>query len=191
MRGSKINHLEKKLKFSKRAYSQVATSTSVFPLCCILVQYLLWFVQTSMNQYKYRMFVLSSSDRRQQGFTTYLGPLKKNCCPNFLPRSSAKNSPNLCSLHSQLAKAAKKRTSKKHMVPYVNSKFVRQEAVGIYYTPWPAKKLLPKICTQACLPETAKNCAACTANQSKLEKNKFQTNILYFHEASQCQKPML
>jgi len=38
----------------------------------------------------------------------------KNCCPNFLPSSSAKNSPNLSSQHSQLAKAAKKRTSKKH-----------------------------------------------------------------------------
>jgi len=61
------------------------------------------------------MFVLSSSDRRQQQFTTYLGPIKK-CCPNFLPSLSAKNSQNLCSLHSQLAKAAKKRTSKKHMV---------------------------------------------------------------------------
>jgi hypothetical protein len=31
-----------------------------------------------------------------------------------LPRKS----PNLCSLHSQLAKAAKKQTSKKHMVFY-------------------------------------------------------------------------
>jgi len=49
-------------------------------------------------------------------------------------------------------------------IPYVHSKFVRQEAVGIYYKPWPAKKLLPKIRTQVCLPETAKNCAACTAN---------------------------
>jgi len=43
-------------------------------------------------------------------FTLYLGPLK-NCCPNFLPSSSAKNSPNLCSQHSQLAKAAKKHMS--------------------------------------------------------------------------------
>ncbi len=31
---------------------------------------------------------------------------------------------------------------------YVHSKFVRQEALGIYYIPWPPKKLLPKICTQ-------------------------------------------
>jgi len=61
----------------------------------------------------YRMFVLSSSDRRLYEFTTYLGPLKKNCCPNFLPRLSAKNSPNLCSLHNQLAKAAKKMNFKK------------------------------------------------------------------------------
>jgi hypothetical protein len=57
------------------------------------------------------MFVLSSSDRRQWGFTTYLGQLK-NCCPKFLPSLSA-------SLHSQLAKAAKKtnfKKKKKHVV---------------------------------------------------------------------------
>jgi len=42
--------------------------------------------------------------------------------------------------------------------------FILQEAVGIYHMPWPAKKLLPKICKQVCLPETAKNCEACTAN---------------------------
>jgi len=41
-------------------------------------------------------------------------------------------------------------------VPYVHSKFVQQEAVGIYYIPWPAKKLLLKIFTQVCLPDTAK-----------------------------------
>jgi len=44
-------------------------------------------------------------------------------CPNFLPSSSAKNSPNLCSQHSQLAKAAKKRTSKKHTVYKVCHRF--------------------------------------------------------------------
>jgi len=31
----------------------------------------------------YGIFILSSSDRRQQVLTTYLGPLK-NCCPKFL-----------------------------------------------------------------------------------------------------------
>jgi hypothetical protein len=30
----------------------------------------------------YRMFILSSSNRRLYKFTTYLGPLK-NCCPKF------------------------------------------------------------------------------------------------------------
>jgi len=30
----------------------------------------------------------------------------------------------------------------------VRSKFVRQEAVEIYYIPWPTKKLLPKILTK-------------------------------------------
>jgi len=38
---------------------------------------------------------------------------------------------------------------------YVHSKFVQQEAAGIYYIPWPAKKLLPKFLTQVCLPEKA------------------------------------
>ena len=37
-------------------------------------------------------------------------------------------------------------------LPYVYSKFVQKEAVGIYYIPWPAEKLLPKIPTQTCLP---------------------------------------
>ncbi len=46
--------------------------------------------------------------------TTYLGPLK-NCCPKFLPGWSAKNSQKLCSLHSQLAKAAKKTNFKKNI----------------------------------------------------------------------------
>jgi len=54
-------------------------------------------------------------------------------------------------------------TLSKHL-PYVHSKFIWQEAVVIYYIPWPAKKLLPKILTQVSLPETAKNCGACTAN---------------------------
>ena len=49
----------------------------------------------------------------------------------------------------------------------------------IYYIPWPAKKLLPKIPTQTCLPKTAKNCAASTANWPKLPKNELQKNILY------------
>jgi len=44
----------------------------------------------------------------------------------------------------------------------------------IYYIPWPAKKLLPKIPTQTCPPKTAKNCAASTANWPKLQKNELQ-----------------
>ncbi len=44
------------------------------------------------------------------------------------------------------------------------------DEAGIYYIPWPAKKLLPKILTQVCLPETAKNCAACTAGLAKAAK---------------------
>jgi len=55
----------------------------------------------------------------------------------------------------------------------------RQEAVQIYYIPWPAKKLLPKICTQTRLPKTAKICAACKANWPMLPKNELQKNILY------------
>ncbi len=33
-------------------------------------------------------------------------------------------------------------------LPYVCFKFVQQEAVGIYYIPWPPKKLLPKFLTK-------------------------------------------
>jgi len=64
------------------------------------------------------MLILSSSDRRQQGFTTYLGPLKKKiAAQNSYTSLSARNSQKLCSLQSQLAKAAKKKkTSNKHMV---------------------------------------------------------------------------
>ncbi len=55
---------------------------------------------------------------------------------------------------------------------YACSKFVQQEEVPIYYIPWPAKKLLPKICTQTFLPKTAKICAACTANWPMLPKKR-------------------
>jgi hypothetical protein len=47
---------------------------------------------------------------------------------------------------------------------YVCFKFVRQEAVGIYYIPWPTKKIAAQISYQVCLPKTAQICAACTAN---------------------------
>jgi len=43
-------------------------------------------------------------------------PAKKIAAQNSYTNSSAINSQKLCSLHSQLAKAAKKRTSKKHTV---------------------------------------------------------------------------
>jgi hypothetical protein len=49
----------------------------------------------------------------------------------------------------------------------------------INYIPWPAKKLLPKIPTQTCLPKAAKNCPASTANWPKLPKNELQKNIWY------------
>jgi len=39
---------------------------------------------------------------------------------NLFTNLSAKNSQNLCCPHSQLANAAKKRTSKKHMVDQTN-----------------------------------------------------------------------
>ena len=58
---------------------------------------------------------LSLSDTRQQGFTTYLGPLKIDV-QNVHISLSANSGPKLSSLHIQLAKvekAAKKRTSKK------------------------------------------------------------------------------
>jgi len=62
------------------------------------------------------MFILSSSASRQQGFTKYLGPTKKIAAQNSYPSLSARNSQKLCSLHSQLAKAAKKFTSNEHIV---------------------------------------------------------------------------
>ncbi len=61
---------------------------------------------------------------------------------------------------------------------YVCFKFVCQQAVQIYYIPWPPKKLLPKIHTQTCLPKTAKICSARTANWPMLPKNELQKNIL-------------
>jgi len=39
--------------------------------------------------------------------------------------------------HKKIGKMLVKLT----VVRYVHSKFVRQEAVGIYYIPWPAKKI--------------------------------------------------
>ena len=57
---------------------------------------------------------------------------------------------------------------------YVRNKFARHHASGIYYIPLPAKKMLPKILTQICLPKMAQNCTACTANQTKLPKMNFK-----------------
>ncbi len=59
-------------------------------------------------------------------------------------------------------------------LPYVCFKFVRQEAVGIYYIPWPPKKIAAQISYQICLTKTAQICAACTANWPKLPKNELQ-----------------
>jgi len=64
-------------------------------------------------------------------------------------------------------------------IPYVCFKFVRQEAVGIYYIPWPAKKIAAQISYQGCMPKTAQICAACTAIWPKLPRNELQKNILY------------
>ncbi len=61
------------------------------------------------------MFILSLSDSRQLRIY-YIPWPAKNCCQNSYTNLSAINSQKLCSLHSQLAKAAKKRTSKKHMI---------------------------------------------------------------------------
>ena len=62
-------------------------------------------------------------------------------------------------------------------------KFVRQEAVGIYYIPWPAKKIAAQISSQVCLLKTAQICAACTANWPKLPKTNFKKTygITYLH----------
>ncbi len=49
-----------------------------------------------------------------------------------------------------------------------------REAAGIYYIPWPDKKLLPKILTQVCLPETAQNCAACSQLAKAAKKMNFK-----------------
>jgi hypothetical protein len=46
-----------------------------------------------------------------------------------------------------------------------NSEMVRQQGFTVYLGL--LKKLLPKILTQVCLPETAKNCAACTQTIAK------------------------
>jgi len=53
---------------------------------------------------------------------------------------------------------------------YVCLKFVRQEAVGIYYIAWPPKKIAAQISYQGRLPKTAQICVACTANWPKLPK---------------------
>ena len=62
---------------------------------------------------------------------------------------------------------------------FVCNKLARHQAVGIYYIPWPAKKLLPKIRPQVCLPKIAKNCDAPTTNWTMLPKNKLQKSIQY------------
>jgi len=54
----------------------------------------------------------------------------------------------------------------------VRSKFVRQEAVEIYYIPWPPKKLLPKILTKlVCQKQPAQ------PTSKSCQKNELQKNI--------------
>ncbi len=65
----------------------------------------------------YRMFILSLSDSRQLRIYYIPWPAKKIAAQNSYTNLSAINSQKLCSLHSQLAKAAKKRTSNEHVVP--------------------------------------------------------------------------
>ena len=87
----------------------------------------------SLFIYYYILYVCFKFIRQEAvGIYNIPWPAKKNCCPNFLPSLSSKNSPNLCSLHSQLAKAAKKRTSKK---TYGTSKcpFTAQLSLSLYY----------------------------------------------------------
>jgi hypothetical protein len=90
------------MKLAKAIFEKQGKSSSscTFNSKFIIFCYSLSFFELHLPQ-RYRMFILSLSDSRQQGLTKYLGPLKK---------------------------------------------------------------LLPKILTQVCLPETAKNCAAYTAN---------------------------
>ena len=73
-------------------------------------------------------------------------------------------------------------------LPYICFKFVRQEAVGIYYIPWPPKKIAAQISYQVGLPKTAQICAACTANWPKLPKNELKKNIWYisWHLPGKC-----
>ena len=65
------------------------------------------------------MFAIRLPNVRQPGFTTHLGPLKI-AAQNSHTNLSAKNGPKLYGLHSQSAKAAKKRTSNKHMVQFTS-----------------------------------------------------------------------
>ncbi len=59
------------------------------------------------------MFILSSSDSWQLRIYYIPWPAKKNAAQNFYTNLPAKNSQNLCSPHSQLAKTAKKQNFKK------------------------------------------------------------------------------
>ncbi len=82
------------------------TSVAVKPSYFIRRTLFLLFLTSSM-------FILSSSDRRQQGFTTYLGPLK-NCRPKFLHKFVCQKQPK--TVQPAQPKLAKKRTSNKHII---------------------------------------------------------------------------
>ncbi len=76
-----------------------------------------WTIYQSVDHCKlyFCMFILSSSNSRQQGFTNTLARWKI-AAKNSYTSLSARNSKKLCSLHSQLAKDARKQTSNKHIV---------------------------------------------------------------------------
>jgi len=65
-------------------------------------------------------------------------------------------------------------------IMYVHSKFVPQEAVGIYYIPWPAKKIAAQNSSTSL---SARNCKKLCSLHSQLakaaKKNELQKNILY------------
>ncbi len=64
-----------------------------------------------------------------------------------------------------------------NIIQSVRSKFVRQEAVKIYYIPWPAKKLLPKILTKLVCQKQPKAVQPAQPTSQSCQKNELQKNI--------------
>jgi len=75
------------------------------------------------------MFILSLSDSEAAGIYYIPWPAKKNCCLKFLHKFVCQKQPKLCSLHSQLAKAAKKMNFKQ---TYCTSSLLSYSASAIY-----------------------------------------------------------